>query len=182
MRLAQKLVRGAARDRAELCEHRGKLDHPVVSSEDTQMMDSEVTKGDGEPRSFGDRAALDAEASATKLAEATEPVARRARQLAEQQKAAGAETIGGLAGAVHGAARELESQIPQAASYVHDAAARLEDAALQLRQRSLDELASSLGKFARTQPAAFFGGAVLAGFAISRFLKSSGPTGSNRHV
>ena len=107
-------------------------------------------------------------------------MARRARQLAEQQKAAGAETIGGLAGAVHGAARELESQIPQAASYVHDAAARLEDAALQLRQRSLDDLASGFGNLARTQPAAFFGGAVLAGFAISRFLKSSAPRPQSR--
>src|SRR5437764_615742 len=135
------------------------------------MMDGEVTKGDGEPRSFGDRAASEAEASTAKLAEATEPVARRARQLAEQQKAAGAETIGSLAGAVHGAARELETQIPRAAGYVHDAAARLENAAQQLRQRSLDDLASGLGQFARTQPAAFFGGAVLAGLAISRFLK-----------
>jgi hypothetical protein len=42
-----------------------------------------------------------------------------------------------------------------------------------LRERSLDDLMQSFGRFARTQPATFFGGAVVAGFALSRFLKSS---------
>jgi hypothetical protein len=39
----------------------------------------------------------------------------------------------------------------------------------------------SLNNFARSQPAAFFGGAVLAGFALSRFFKSSAePSGQQR--
>jgi hypothetical protein len=61
------------------------------------------------------------------------------------------------------------------ASYVHGAAAQLEDAAKTLRHRSVDELIDGIGSFARAQPAVFFAGAVLAGLALTRFLKSSGP-------
>jgi hypothetical protein len=103
-------------------------------------------------------------------------VKEQARHFAEQQKEAGAEHIGSMAGAIHGAAHELEDQMPKAAAYVHDAAARLESAAQSLRERNVDDIVQNLNSFARSQPAAFFGGAMLAGFAISRFLKSSGPT------
>jgi hypothetical protein len=75
--------------------------------------------------------------------------------------------------AIHGAADEVEQELPQVAGFVHDAAAKLEGAAASLRERSVDDLVRSLNNFARKQPAAFFGGAVLAGFALSRFLKSS---------
>jgi hypothetical protein len=100
-------------------------------------------------------------------------VKERALRVAEQEKKAGADQIVGVARAVHGAAREIEQQMPQAAGFVHDAAAKLEGAADSLRDRSVDDLIRSLNRFARSQPAAFFGGAVLAGFALSRFLKSS---------
>lgn len=103
-----------------------------------------------------------------------------AREVVDQQKAVGAEQIHGVAGAVHGAARELESQMPRAAGYVHDAAARLEGAASALRERSIEDLVTGFGAVARSQPLAVFGGAVLAGFAISRFLKSSGHDADQR--
>jgi hypothetical protein len=73
-----------------------------------------------------------------------------------------------------------EAGMPQVASYVHGAAAQLEDAARTLRHRSVDELIDGIGSFARAQPAVFFGGAMLAGFALTRFLKSSGLTGGDR--
>ena len=102
------------------------------------------------------------------------------RKLAEQQKQAGADQIGGVARAVQGAAREIEQKMPQAAGFIHDAATRLEGAAASLRERSVDDLMRSLNDFARTQPAVFFGGAVLAGFALSRFLKSSAEPSNER--
>ena len=102
-----------------------------------------------------------------------EPLKEKARDAAEQQKQAGAEQIGGVARAVHGAADELEKELPQAASYVHEAADRFERAASALRERSVDDLFRSVSDFARNQPATFFGSAVVAGFALSRFLKSS---------
>ena len=70
-------------------------------------------------------------------------------------------------------ADELEKELPQAASYVHEAADRFERAASALRERSVDDLFRSVSDFARNQPATFFGSAVVAGFALSRFLKSS---------
>jgi uncharacterized phage infection (PIP) family protein YhgE len=109
------------------------------------------------------------------IAEAAEAAKAEARRIASQQKEAGADRLGDVAGAVHGAARTLETGMPQVASYVHGAAAQLEDAAKTLRHRSVDELIDGIGSFARAQPAIFFAGAVLAGLALTRFLKSSGP-------
>ena len=95
------------------------------------------------------------------------------RSVPEQQKRAGAEQLGSVARAVHGAAGELERQLPHAARYVHDAADRLDNAATALRERNVDDILRSVTQFARSQPATFFGSAVFAGFALSRFLKSS---------
>jgi ABC-type transporter Mla subunit MlaD len=114
------------------------------------------------------------------IAEAAESAKAEARRVAGQQKDAGADRLGEVAGAVHGAARTLEAGMPQMASYVHGAAAQLEDAAQTLRHRSVDELIDGIGSFARAQPAVFFGGAMLAGFALTRFLKSSGHIAGDR--
>ena len=98
----------------------------------------------------------------------------QARQMAEQQKEAGADHLHGVADAIHGAARELEEKLPGAAGYIHDAAARLDDGAASLRNRNIDDLMSSFGQYARRQPALVLAGAAIAGLALSRFLKASG--------
>ena len=130
------------------------------------------------PRSYAGgkwkrQASSAAEDAKTTLDAASVTVKDRARKVAEQQKQAGADQIGGVARAIHGAAHEIEQEMPHAAGFIHDAAAKLEGAVDSLRDRSVDDLIRSLNRFARSQPAAFFGGAVLAGFALSRFLKSS---------
>jgi hypothetical protein len=107
------------------------------------------------------------------IAGAAEAAKAEARRIASQQKNAGADRLGEVAGAVHGAACSLEAGMPQMASYVHGAAVRLEDAAKTLRQRNVDDLIDEVTRFARSQPVLFFGGAMLAGFALTRFLKSS---------
>lgn len=109
----------------------------------------------------------------TKLGEAVEPVKDKAMEIAAQQKDAGADQIRIVARAVHGAASELESEMPQFAGYIHDAGQRLEQAAFELRNGKVDDLMGRLGQFARAQPVALFGGSVIAGFALTRFLKSS---------
>jgi hypothetical protein len=116
------------------------------------------------------------------IAQAAETAKAEARRIASQQKEAGAARLGEVAGAVHGAARSLESGMPQMASYVHDAAVRLEDAAKTLRQRNVEDIMDDVSRFARSQPALFFGGAMLAGFALARFLKSSAPNGGSGSV
>jgi hypothetical protein len=112
------------------------------------------------------------------ITQAAETAKAEARRIASQQKQAGADRLGEVAGAVHGAARSLESGMPQMASYVHDAAVRIEDAAKTLRTSNVDDIVDEISRFARSQPALFFGGAMLAGFALTRFLKSTAPNGN----
>ena len=116
-----------------------------------------------------------AENAQEQASELVQPLKDKAERIAEQQKEAGAEQVGGVARAVRGAAGELERELPQAARYIHDAADRLDRASSALRERSVDDLFHSLSDFARKQPATFFGSAVFAGFVLSRFLKSTAP-------
>jgi hypothetical protein len=99
-----------------------------------------------------------------------------ARALAEEGKENAAERIGTIASAMHGAAKEFEQQMPQGAELIRSAASTLESGAERLRQRSVDEWLQTANKFAHKEPIALFGGALLAGFALSRFLNSSRPT------
>ena len=104
---------------------------------------------------------------------AAEALRNTASDFAEAGKQQGAERIDRLGRAVHGAADELGKEIPQAADYVHTAAESLETAAEHLRNRSVEDLIGSFNRFARQQPVAAFAGAILAGFVVSRFIKSS---------
>jgi hypothetical protein len=96
-----------------------------------------------------------------------------ARAFAEEGKENTARQIGTVASAIRGAARELEGQMPKGAELIRSAAASLESSAERLRQRSVEEWLTSVKRFAHDEPAALFGGAIVAGFAVSRFLNSS---------
>src|SRR5262249_59503708 len=63
------------------------------------------------------------------MAEAAESAKVHARRIAIQQKDAGADRLGEVAGAFHGAARALEAGMPQAASWIPRAAAPPAEAA-----------------------------------------------------
>ena len=120
-----------------------------------------------------DQVASMADAARKSVVDAVRPVTESVRTYAQQQKTLGAEQIDGVARAAHRAAQEIESQMPGVARSVHRAASRLDGASSALRERDLEDLTTQLGEFARSQPAVFFGGAILAGFALSRFLKTS---------
>lgn len=106
-------------------------------------------------------------------ASGVESLKESATHVAEQQKEAGARQLSGIAGAVHAAADQLEDQLPGAAGYIHDAAARIDHAASDLRNRNLTDIADSIRHLGQDRPLALFGGAVLAGFVMTRFLKSA---------
>lgn len=108
------------------------------------------------------------------LKRAAEAAKGTARKAAEQQKDAGADRLDTVVRAVHGAAHGFESDMPQTASYIHEAADRLATVSSKLRKETVDDLIGQVGQFARNQPLAFLGGAIIAGFALSRFLKSGG--------
>ena len=115
------------------------------------------------------------EALGTQATEAVRSIKERATGAVEAETHKGAEQLAGVAGAVHSAADQLEKQLPAAADYVHDAAARIDRIAASLRERNLSDLLEDARRLAHDQPLAFFGGALVAGFAISRFLKSAQP-------
>ncbi len=105
--------------------------------------------------------------------EAAGAIKEKARDAAEEAKAKGVDQIAGVTRAVHSAADELGRELPQAAGFIHSAADKLEDASARLRDKSVEDLVTTFNNFTRRQPAVAFAGAVLAGFALSRFLKSS---------
>jgi len=135
-------------------------------NEDRNNLDGPGARAEEQVASIGD-------AARKGVVDAVRPVTQSVRSYAEQQKTLGAEQIDGVARATHRAAQEIEAQMPGVARSVHRAASRLDEASSALREGNLEDLTAHLGDFARAQPAVFFGGAVLAGFALSRFLKTS---------
>lgn len=124
-------------------------------------------------------AASDAKSHASELASDAKS---RVYGIAEQQKNVGADQIGGIAQAVHSAADDLAERAPAVARYVHDAAAGIDRVSDGLKNSSVDDIVENVEHFARTQPLAFFGVAALAGFALSRFVKSSSDRRAVRHA
>jgi hypothetical protein len=95
------------------------------------------------------------------------------RDVAGRQKQAGADVIDATSQAIRSAANDLEGQSPTVADVIRDGAERMSSTASALRERNVDELFDAAGRFARERPAAVFGMALIAGLALSRFLKSS---------
>src|SRR4051812_33187860 len=90
--------------------------------------------GDGQSTgNFKEDISILADNAKAKFGEVAEPVKEKAIEVAAQQKDAGADQLGVVARAVHGAACELESDMPQFAGYIHNAGKSLEQAASQLR-------------------------------------------------
>ena len=97
----------------------------------------------------------------------------RVQTAMDEQKIAGADYLGTIAQAVHRAAGEFQTEVPQAAQYIRQAAGQIENVANAVRDRNVRELVGEVQSFARRQPTLFFGGAVILGFAALRFFKSS---------
>ena len=99
-----------------------------------------------------------------------------ARSTFSERQQAAASSLGDLAGALRKSAAELQGQHQNAARFAQSAASGLERLSGSLRNRDLDAILRDTEAFARRQPVAFFGAAVLAGFLATRFLKSSSST------
>ena len=113
---------------------------------------------------------------AANLADSAKDVASEAgekiRTTLQEQKTAGADYVGNVASIIRRTAYEFDADIPQAGHYIRKAAGQLENVAEAMRNRDMSEIVGNVQKFARRQPTAFFGAAVLIGFAAVRFLKS----------
>jgi hypothetical protein len=137
--------------------------------------------------------AIDLAGSATDTVKAqAENLSSSARELAADagermkaamadQKTAGADFVGDFAQMVRRASREFDGGMPQAGQYIRKAAGQLDGVSDMLRSRDVSQLVGEVQNFARQQPTAFFGAAVLAGFAAVRFFKSA-PDTSRSHA
>ena len=98
----------------------------------------------------------------------------RARSAADEQKNVAAERVGGVARAFPVASDDLHDQGQSlVAGYSRQVAEGLESMAQSLSRRSLGDLVEGVEDFARERPVAVLGGAMVAGFALARFMKSS---------
>lgn len=105
---------------------------------------------------------------------AADDMRHRARSAATDQKNAAAGRMEGIAHALRTASDDLQNQgQPTIAEYSRHMAEGLESMAESLGRRDVDDLVGSVEDFARARPVAFLGGAVVAGFALARFMKSS---------
>jgi len=95
------------------------------------------------------------------------------QQAVDGQKNAGAEYVGSLADTMRRAAREFDNDLPIAGTYIRKAASQVEVVSDSIRNGNFSDLVQGAQSFARRQPTAFLGMAVLAGFGLIRFLKSS---------
>src|SRR3954452_1183460 len=95
------------------------------------------------------------------------------QEAVEGQKNAGAEYVGTIADTIRRAAREFDKDLPIAGTYMRKAASQVEGVSDSIRNGNFSDLMQSAQSFARRQPTAFLGMAVLAGFGLVRFLKSS---------
>lgn len=128
---------------------------------------------DQAPGGLGDSAREAREAAAREGSKLANRFKEKASSFAEDQKRSGTEKLERIAGAVGRAADDLEKESPETARYVRSAAESVRDFSASLRDRRVEDIASEARDFARRQPWLVFGGAVLAGLAVTRFLKSS---------
>ena len=97
----------------------------------------------------------------------------QAGRYASEQKEVGAQQLDNIARAVDRAADELEGASPDLARYAHQAASSVGSFSDTLRNSSVRDLIDQTNRFARREPALFLGVSVMAGMAMSRFLRST---------
>jgi gas vesicle protein len=114
---------------------------------------------------------------ASEFVDAAKDVASQAtdklKQTVDGQKNAGAEYVGNLADTMRRAAREFDGDLPIAGVYIRKAASQIEGVSDSIKTGNFQDLVRGAQSFARRQPTAFLGMAVLAGFGVVRFLKTS---------
>lgn len=104
---------------------------------------------------------------------------RVTEQLSEKTEAGvdcGANTLGSLARAMQTAGDEVATDSPGLARSLNQAAHHVESFADTIKGQSLSDLTHGAAELARRNPSLFLAGTIAAGFALSRFLRSSSAT------
>jgi hypothetical protein len=162
---------------------RGKFDEVAASTKN--LADQALSAGQDLTEKAKDLAGNSADAlkaQASDLADAAKDVASQAteklKDAVNERKSSGAEYVGTLAETMRRAAREFDADLPIAGTYIRKAAEQVDGVSEGIRSGNLNDLVRNAQSFARRQPTAFLGMAVLAGFGVVRFLKSSADSSS----
>lgn len=120
-----------------------------------------------------DRAKSAYDSAKTKVETEVSDLRDRAGSRVHDAKESVADRIESTAERLDDAAQDMTDGSPQAQA-AHRVAYSVSNAAQTLRETELSTLGDDLSHMARRHPVAFAGVAALAGFALGRFLKSSG--------
>lgn len=127
------------------------------------------------------REELKQEASETKD-ELRDAARQQAESLLDRQKLAAADQAERVSTVLHKMADEFDKQQqPYFSGCVNELAKRSDAFSETLRERDLATLMEQTRSYSRQHPALFMGGAVAAGFMLSRFLRSSGESDTSRY-
>lgn len=147
---------------------------------EAQSLADEMKSAASEAR---DKATSTVRDQAAKVADKAKTVAadtgRKIENVLNEQRGTGADYLQNIAGLVHQAADVFDREVPQASRYIHQAAEQIDTVADAVRTKNMQDAVSDMQDFARRQPAIFFGGALLLGFAAVRLFKTNAP-GSSR--
>lgn len=115
--------------------------------------------------------------------EVREAARQQAEGMFDRQKSAAAEQTEKLATVFRKMAKEFDQQDQHYFSGYANNLARCTDGISQrLREKDLEGLMSQVQEYSRRQPAIFIGGAIAAGFILSRFLRSSSERSTSMHA
>lgn len=139
-------------------------------------------QGDVEEKDFvtvaGEALRSTVDAATTQASELFANVSDELSETIGKEKQRGADSVLGIAQAITIAAEELDQQSPGLAGNLKKAARSIESLSEGIKSRNLRELSDEVGNLARRQPGIFFAGAVIAGFTLARFLRSTPPSPS----
>ena len=145
------------------------------------MQNAQGSASDAAPggNAGGEKAAGVVKDAKQAVTEAAEGLKAKAVGAMDERKGTAAQTLGTVAGALRGAAQDLQQgEAAALGTYAEGAAAQLDKVAGYLREKDLKGLTRDAETFARRHPEVFLGGAFLAGVLAARFLKSSRPKAS----
>ncbi|WP_156085477.1 hypothetical protein [Billgrantia saliphila] len=151
-------------------------------SRDNAGTSSGANPGANDSRDHGlNREELKREASETKD-ELRDAARQQAESLLDRQKSAAADQAERVSTVLHKMADEFDKQEqPYFSGCVNELAKRSDAFSQTLRERDLSSLMEQTRYYSRQHPAVFFGGAVAAGFMLSRFLRSSSQDDTSRY-
>ena len=112
-------------------------------------------------------------AAAEKTSEFKDKATKKAHSVATTSKDKTGEAIGGLSKMIEDSASTIDEKVgAQYGDYARSAADAVADFADRLNAKDVDEMVEDTREFVRKSPAVAIGAAAVAGFLISRLIKS----------